>query len=98
MKQAKYAIFSLLFMVFCGLHPAVAWAAEGGAACAVLNGANEEAVALFLAGRIGFYDIPRLVAEARAGVPATREPSLADILEADRAAREIVRKEAERFS
>ena len=32
MKQAKYAIFSLLFVVFCGLHPAVAWAAEGGAA------------------------------------------------------------------
>ncbi len=32
MKKAKYAIFSLLFVVFCGLHPAVAWAAEGGAA------------------------------------------------------------------
>ncbi len=70
-------------------------AEEGGGACAVLNGANEEAVKLFLAGRIGFYDIPRLVAEARAKVPAVREPSLEDILEADRAAREIVRRETE---
>ena len=65
-------------------------ATEGGTACAVLNGANEEAVRLFLVDKIGFHDIPRLVAQSRAAVPVVREPTLEDILEADRAAREIV--------
>ena len=65
-------------------------ATEGGTACAVLNGANEEAVRLFLADEIGFHDIPRLVSGARAAVPVVRQPSLEDILEADRAARDFV--------
>jgi 1-deoxy-D-xylulose-5-phosphate reductoisomerase len=69
-------------------------ATEGGTACAILNAANEEAVRLFLADRIGFHDIPRLVSEARASVPVTQSPSLKDILAADRAAREIVCKES----
>ena len=49
-------------------------AAQGGTACAVLNGANEEAVRLFLADRIGFHDIPRLVAQARAEVAVVAVP------------------------
>ena len=65
-------------------------AAQGGTACAVLNGANEEAVRLFLADRIGFHDIPRLVAQARAEVDVVASPTLEDILEADRLARESV--------
>lgn len=65
-------------------------AAQGGTACAVLNGANEEAVRLFLADRIGFHDIPRLVAQARAEVAVVAPPTLEDILEADRLARESV--------
>ena len=65
-------------------------AEEGGTACAILNGANEEAVGLFLAEKIGFSDIPRLVAEARAAVTVVRDPSLEDILAADRAARRAV--------
>ena len=65
-------------------------ATEGGTACAILNGANEEAVRLFLADKIGFHDIPRLVARARATVPVVQSPALEDILEADRAARESV--------
>ena len=65
-------------------------AQEGGTACAILNGANEEAVGLFLAEKIGFSDIPRLVAEARAAVTVVRDPSLEDILAADRAARRAV--------
>ena len=65
-------------------------ATEGGTACAILNGANEEAVRLFLADRIGFHDIPRLVAEARTAVPVVQSPTLEDILEADRAARQVV--------
>ena len=65
-------------------------ATEGGTACAVLNGANEEAVRLFLVDKIGFHDIPRLVAKARAEVPVVQSRSLEEILEADRAARQVV--------
>ena len=65
-------------------------ATEGGTACAILNGANEGAVPLFLADRIGCPDIPRLVAEARTAVPVVQSPTLEDILEADRAARQVV--------
>lgn len=67
-------------------------AEEGGTACAVLNGANEEAVGLFLGDQIGFADIPRLVAEARSRIPARPDPSLDEILEADREARRCVRR------
>lgn len=62
-------------------------ATEGGTACAILNGANEEAVGLFLADQIGFHDIPRLVEKARREVPVVREPDLEEILAADREAR-----------
>ena len=64
----------------------------GGTACAVMNGANEEAVALFLADKIGFYDIYELVSRAVDEVPNVMEPTLDDILEADRLARQSVRK------
>lgn len=66
-------------------------AEAGGTACAILNGANEEAVRLFLAEKIGFYDISDLVAAARAAVPVTQTPSLEEILSADHAAREAVK-------
>lgn len=65
-------------------------AEAGGTACAVLNGANEEAVKLFLAEKIGFQDIPRLVEKARRELPVVQNPSLEEILEADRAARACV--------
>ena len=65
-------------------------ATEGGTACAILNGANEEAVGLFLADRIGFHDIARLVAKARSQVRVVQKPSLSDILAADAAARQSV--------
>lgn len=65
-------------------------AAEGGTACAILNGANEEAVRLFLEGKIGFNDIPRRIAGARAAVAVQQQPTLEEILEADRAARRAV--------
>ncbi len=64
----------------------------GGTACAVMNGANEEAVALFLADKIGFYDIYDLVSKAVETVPNVMEPTLEDILEADRLARQCVRE------
>ena len=62
-------------------------AAVGGTACAIMNGANEAAVALFLQERIGFNDIPRLVESALDRVQVKYAPDLPDILEADKAAR-----------
>ncbi len=62
-------------------------ARQGGVAPAALNGANEVAVALFLEGRLGFYDIPRLCAAALAAAPKVAEPTLEDILAADAGAR-----------
>ena len=65
-------------------------AAVGGTACAILNGANEAAVGLFLQGKLGFNDIPRRVERALERTEVQYQPSLADILEADRAARHAV--------
>ena len=67
-------------------------AAMGGTACPAMNGANEEAVALFLNDEIGFYDIYDLVSKAVEVVPFIAEPTLDEILEADRLAREAVRR------
>ncbi len=67
-------------------------ARRGGTACPAMNGANEEAVALFLADKIGFYDIYRLVARAVEQVPFIQDPTLEEILEADRLARLAVRQ------
>lgn len=64
-----------------------ACAKAGGTACPVMNGANEEAVALFLKDEIGFYDIYRLVSKAVDSVPFIQDPTLDQILEADRLAR-----------
>ena len=66
-------------------------AAVGGTACAIMNGANEAAVALFLQGQIGFNDIPRRVEQALSRVAVKYQPSLADILEADRLGRQAAR-------
>ena len=70
---------------------AYACAKAGGTACPVMNGANEEAVAMFLNDRIGFYDIYDLVKRAVDTVPFIQNPSLEQILEADRLARQVVR-------
>lgn len=59
----------------------------GGTAGAILNGANEAAVAQFLAGRIGFLDIARRVERAMERVAVVQEPGLEDILNADQEAR-----------
>ena len=66
-------------------------AARGGTACPAMNGANEEAVALFLNDEIGFYDIYDLVSRAVEVVPFIAEQTLEEILESDRLAREAVR-------
>jgi len=69
-----------------------ACAKKGGTACPVMNGANEEAVAMFLRDEIGFYDIYNLVSKAVDTVPFIQDPTLEQILEADRLARQAVRQ------
>ncbi len=65
-------------------------ARTGGTSCAVLNGANEAAVDLFRREEIAFGRIPELVENALNSIPVKSNPSLEDILEADRQAREAV--------
>lgn len=65
-------------------------ARSGGVTPAALNGANEAAVALFLEGKIGFYDISRFCQAAMDAAPRMDAPSLDDILSADAQARAMV--------
>jgi len=60
----------------------------GGTAPAILNAANEEAVAAFLEARITFGDIPACNAETLAALPAQTTESLEQVLEVDREARD----------
>ena len=71
---------------------AYACAKKGGTACPAMNGANEEAVAMYLRDEIGFYDIYRLVAQAVEEVPFIANPTLEEILTADALARAAVRR------
>ncbi len=64
---------------------------EGGTAPTILNAANEEAVAAFLEGRIGFLDIAAAVARALQVVPVTAADSLDAVREADARGREAAR-------
>lgn len=65
-------------------------AARGGLSPAAVNSANEEANALFRAGKIGFLDIARLTAAAVDAVPAAEDYTLEDVEAADLLARQAV--------
>jgi 1-deoxy-D-xylulose-5-phosphate reductoisomerase len=65
---------------------------EGGASPAILNAANEVAVASFLDGGIGFLDIASVAREALAGYDPPAPATLEDVLEVDREARDIARQ------
>ncbi len=62
---------------------------SGGTAPAILNAANEVAVAAFLDRRLSFLGIPRLIESTLKAVPAGPEGSLADVLAADGEARRV---------
>ena len=64
----------------------------GGTAAAILNAANEEAVAAFLAGEVGFMDIPAIIAAALSDTASVPAASLEVVHEADRAGRAAARK------
>ena len=71
-------------------HLARQAAKQGGTACAVLNGANEAAVGLFLQEKLGFPEIADAVEAALDAVPQCANMTLEAALDADRQARDIV--------
>ena len=89
-EAAKFTFYAPDYEAFPALGLARRAAAEKGDRGAVLNGANEAAVGLFLAGRIGFTDIAARVAYALDNIPYQKEITLDGVLAADAAARELV--------
>jgi len=75
------------------LELAYAALAAGGSAPAVLNAANEIAVEAFLAGKIGFLDIPALIQQVLDRHPVAALHHIDDVLHADRWAREETRRQ-----
>ena len=76
---------------FRGLPLAYEAGKAGGTMPCVLNGANEEAVAAFLAGRIGFLDIYDCIERAMDAQENFAHPSFEALCEADARARAFVR-------
>ena len=77
-------------VTFTCLESAMSAAKAGGVHCAVLNGANEAAVELFLREKISFLRIGELVRLALEAAPIVKKPGLDDIFQADAFAREFV--------
>ena len=65
---------------------------EGGAAPVVMNGANEELVAMFLREEIGFLDIPDTIEKVMNKAAYPSPDSVEDILAIDREARRLARE------
>jgi 1-deoxy-D-xylulose-5-phosphate reductoisomerase len=78
------------YETFTCLKLALESARKPGTPCAVLNGANEAAVGLFLQDQIRFLEIGELVQYALETVPQGPADTLEQILAADQAAREAV--------
>ena len=64
----------------------------GGTYCTVLNASNEVLVNEFLEDKIGFYDIPYYIEKTLQAHNSIENPTLEEILEVDRWAREYVKK------
>ena len=69
-------------------------AEAGGAKTVALNAADEVAVAAFLAGSIGFNDIPRIIEEVLTATDGGKLESIGQVLEADAAARRYAQERA----
>ena len=88
---AKLTFYPPDYEAFPALGLARRAAREKGDRGAVLNGANEAAVGLFLDGKIGFADIAARVAHALDSIPYQRELTLDGVLAADAEARRLAR-------
>jgi 1-deoxy-D-xylulose-5-phosphate reductoisomerase len=85
-----------------GRFPCLRLAAEafqaGGTGPAILNAANEQAVAAFLAGELCFADIPVIIEQTLTTVAVQPADSFAGIMAADAEARTIARAEIDRLN
>ena len=90
-EAARLTFYAPDYEAFPALRLARQAAAQKGDRGAVLNGANEAAVGLFLDGKIAFGEIAERVARALDVIPYRRTVTLDDVLAADAAAREIAR-------
>ena len=89
-EVAKLTFYAPDYEAFPALNLAKHAASLKGDRGAVLNGANEAAVGLFLNDKIGFTDIAERVAYALDTIPYKKDITLDDVLATDKAAREIV--------
>lgn len=89
-EVAKLTFYAPDYEAFPALNLAKHAASLKGDRGAVLNGANEAAVGLFLNDKIGFTDIAERVAYALDTIPYKKDITLDDVLAVDKAAREIV--------
>jgi len=74
------------------LRLAYAAAEVGGTHCIALNAADEVAVEAFLEGHISFMGIPRTIEEVLASTPEAHPATIAEVLTADREARQTARE------
>ena len=83
MNQERYPCFKL----------ALEAGRKGGTYPAVLAAADEIAVGMFLAHQIGFADIPKVVDAVLSAHDRVEYPSLEDVLDADKWARDYARRQ-----
>jgi 1-deoxy-D-xylulose-5-phosphate reductoisomerase len=96
-SDLRFAVSDLRHLDFCPpdlkkfpcLRLAYEAAEAGGAKTVALNAADEVAVAAFLAGSIGFNDIPRIIEDVLAGTNSGKLESIREVLEADAEARRM---------
>ena len=81
-EKADRKVFRCIDMAYRALE-------EGGSAPVVMNGANEELVAMFLSGKIGFLDIPDTIEKVMDSYAHSEPGSVEEILEIDKEARRI---------
>lgn len=90
----RLSFFSPDYETFPLLGFARRMAETGGNMPCVMNAANEEAVGLFLSGRIRFSEIPELVMRVCEETARIEKPSLSDIIEENMRARALTAKYA----
>jgi len=96
-SDLRFPVMDLRHLDFCppdmSKFPCLGLAYEaaeaGGAKTIALNAADEVAVAAFLAERIGFEDIPRIIADVMLATPAVKLESIKKVLQVDGEARHL---------
>src|SRR5208283_421558 len=99
-SDMRFPVMDLRHLEFCPpdvekfacLRLAYEAARAGGAKTVALNAADEVAVAAFLAGGIGFNDIPRIIEDVLAGTNSGKLESIREVLEADAEARRLAQR------